>query len=75
MIGEEVAAQHKPTVKEQVVELFEDLEHEAQSEIHRPHDLSQSDILVKKHIDGLAIGFFVLISLFLIGAIAVIALH
>jgi len=75
MIGEEVTAQHHPTVKEQVVELFDDLGHEAEREIHSPHDLSQSDNLVKKHIDGLAITFFVLVALFLVGAIILIALH
>jgi hypothetical protein len=72
---EETTVEPHPTVKEQVTELSRDMEHEAKGEIHRPHDLSQSDNVVKKHISGLAISFFVLIALFLVGVIIVIALN
>ena len=62
-------------VKDQAVELFHDLEHEAEHELRHPRDLSGADNIVKKHIDGLAIAFFVLIALFLAGVIVLIAIH
>ena len=62
-------------VKEQVVDLFKDLEHEVEREASHAHDSSQSDVLVKKHVTGLAVSFFVLISVFLVAAIVAIAMY
>ena len=67
-------AEPNPSVKEQVADLFQDLEHEIEREVAVPHDSSQSDVLVQKHVTGLAISFFVLIALFLVAAIAGIAI-
>jgi hypothetical protein len=63
------------TVKDQVVELYEDFEHEVVREVHIPHDSSQSDVLVGKHINGLAITFFILIALSLLAAIVAYAMY
>lgn len=69
MPREAVEADSNANVKDQVVELYEDFEHEVEREVHTPHDPSQSDVLVGKHVNGLAITFFVLISLALVVAI------
>jgi hypothetical protein len=63
------------TVRDQVVELYEDVEHEVEREVHRPHDSSQSDVLVRKHINGLVIAFFILIALSLLAAITAFAIY
>ena len=65
------------TVKDQVVEMYEDFEHEIEREAHSPHDSSQSDMLVRKHINGLVITFFILIALALLAVIVVgrISIH
>jgi hypothetical protein len=63
------------TVKDQTVELFEDFEHEVEREVHSPHDSSQSDVLVRKHINGIAITFFILIALSLLAAIVGYAIY
>jgi hypothetical protein len=63
------------SAKDQVVELFQDLEHEVEREASPAHDSSQSDMLVKKHVTGLAVSFFVLISVFLVAAIVAIAMY
>jgi hypothetical protein len=62
-------------VKEQVVELCEDFEHEVEREAHSPHDSSQSDLLVRKHINGVAITFFILIAVSLLAAILGYAIY
>jgi hypothetical protein len=64
-----------PTVKEQVVDLYTDLAHEIEREVAEPHDSSQSDLLVQKHVTGVSISLFILISLFLLAVIAGIALY
>ena len=46
MPREASAADSRATVKDQVVELYEDFEHEVEREAHSPHDSSQSDVLV-----------------------------
>ena len=58
-------------VKDQAVEMYEDFEHEIEREVHSPHDSSQSDALVRKHINGLIITFFILIALALLAVIVV----
>jgi hypothetical protein len=58
-------------VKDQAVEMYEDFEHEIEREAHSPHDSSQSDALVRKHINGLIITFFILIALALLAVIVV----
>ena len=69
------AADAHSTVKDQVVELYEDFEHEVEREVHSPHDSSQSDVLVRKHINGLVIAFFILIALSLLAAIGAFAIY
>ena len=75
MSREASAADSHSTVKDQVVELYEDLEHEVQREVHNPLDSSQGDLLVRKHINGLAIAFFIVIALSLLAVIAVFAMN
>jgi hypothetical protein len=75
MSREASAADSHSTVKDQVVELYEDLEHEVQREVHNPLDSSQGDLLVRKHINGLAITFFILIALSLLAAIVGYAMY
>jgi hypothetical protein len=75
MPREASAADSHATVKDQVVELYEDFEHEVEREVRSPHDSSQSDFLVRKHISGLVIFFFVLISLLVLAAILGYAMY
>jgi hypothetical protein len=75
MPREASAADSHSTAKDQVVELYEDFEHEAEREVHSPHDSSQSDVLVRKHINGLVITFFILIPIALLAAIAGYAIY
>jgi hypothetical protein len=70
MPREAFAADAHSTVKDQIVEMYEDFEHEVEHEAHSPHDSSQSDMLVGKHINGLVIAFFILIALALLAVIA-----
>jgi len=63
------------TVSDQVVELYQDFEHEVEREAQNPPDSSQSDVLVRKHINGLAITFFILIALFIVAAIVGYAIY
>jgi hypothetical protein len=64
---------HDP-VKQQLKEFFLDIEHELERETLPAHDASKADLVVRKHVDGLAITFFTLVTLFLFGAIVAIAL-
>jgi hypothetical protein len=75
MPREASAADAHATVKEQAVNLYEDFEHEVEREAHSPHDSSQSDVLVRKHINGLVIAFFILIPLLVLAAITGYALY
>ena len=75
MPREAAEADSHATVKDQVVELYEDFEHEVEREAHSPHDSSQSDVLVHKHINGLVITFFILIALALLAAIGAFAIY
>jgi hypothetical protein len=63
------AADSHATVKDQVVELYQDVKHEVQREVHNPLDSPQGDLLVRKHVNGLAITFFILIALSVVAAI------
>jgi|GEM_PF-2139722 len=63
------------TVKDQVVEMYEDFEQEIEREAHSPHDSSQSDRLAGKHINGLVITFFILIALALLAVVVVGTIH
>jgi hypothetical protein len=75
MPREAAEADSHATVKDQVVELYEDFEHEVEREVHSPHDSSQSDVLVRKHINGLVIFFFILIALSVLAAIGAFAIY
>ena len=75
MLREASEAHSHATVKDQVVELYQDVEHEVESEAHNPPDFSQSDVLVRKQINGLAITFFILIALFIVAAIVGYAIY
>jgi hypothetical protein len=70
----ESTEQHR-SVKEQAIDLFQDLEQEVEREVSPAHDSSQSDLLVKKHVTGLAISFFILIGIVLLAVIAGIAIY
>ena len=59
------------TVKDEIVELYEDFEQEIEREAHSPHDSSQSDKLLGKHINGVVIAFFILIALVLLAVVVV----
>jgi hypothetical protein len=69
------AADAHVTVKDQVVEMYEDFQHEIEREAHSPHDSSQSDVLIRKHISGLVITFFTLIALALSAVIEGAAIY
>jgi hypothetical protein len=75
MPREAAEADSRATVKDQVVELYEDFEHEVEREVHIPHDSSQSDVLVGKHVNGLVITFFTLIALALLAVIVGYAMY
>jgi hypothetical protein len=63
------------SAKEQVVELYKDVKQEVKFEAHNPLDAAPGDMLVRKHVNGLAITFFILISLSLLVAIVGYALY
>jgi hypothetical protein len=69
------AEESHATVKDQVVELYQDVKHEVQSEIHNPLDSPQGDLLVRKHVNGLAITLFILIALAVLAAIGGYAMY
>jgi hypothetical protein len=75
MTREASAADSHSTVNDQVVELYEDLKHEIEREVHNPLAPSQGDLVVRKHVNGLTITFFILISLSVLVAIGVYALY
>jgi hypothetical protein len=75
MPREASAAKSDSTVKDQVVELYEDFGQEVKREVHNPLDSPQGDLLVRKHINGLAIAFFIVIALSLLAVIAVFAMY
>jgi hypothetical protein len=63
------------TVKDQIVELYEDFEHEVEREVHSPHDSSQSDVTERKHINGLVIAIYSFMVLFVLAAIVGYAIY
>jgi hypothetical protein len=69
MLREASAADAQSTFKDQAVELYEDFEYETKSEVHDPLASTQGDLLVRKHINGLVITFFILIALALLAVI------
>ncbi|HZL51959.1 MAG TPA: hypothetical protein VFC37_13530 [Terracidiphilus sp.] len=69
MPREASATDSHSTVKDQVVDLYKDFEHEVKREVRAPLDSSQGDLLVRKHVNGLAITLFILIAVFLLAAI------
>ena len=72
----ETSSEQSPsTVKDQAVELYEDFKDEVKREAHDPLDSSQGDLLVRKHLNGVAISFFVLIALALLVAIVGYAIY
>jgi len=80
--NKEPDAPHPTTNANQVPEgLYAALKDEVTHEVRHiennkePVDTSQSDVLVQKHVTGLAISFFVLIAIVLLAAIAGIALY
>jgi hypothetical protein len=75
MPREASAADSHSTVKDQAVDLYKDLEHEVKHEVHNPLDSSQGDLLVRKHINGLAISFFILIAISVFGVIVGYAMY
>jgi hypothetical protein len=70
-----------PGVKNQASSMVQDIKgevvHEAKhiSATKAPVDPTQSDHVVRRHVAGLSISFFVLIALFLVAVIASIAIY
>lgn len=68
-------------VKEQTGAMVEDIASEVKHEAHNiryvkePVDPTQSDHVVRRHVNGLAISFFVIIVLFLAAVIGGVALY
>jgi hypothetical protein len=74
-------AEPHPSVKDQASEMVQDIQSEVTHEVKRIHaakepvDPSQSDHVVRRHVAGLSITFFIGIALFLLAAIAGIAIY
>jgi hypothetical protein len=68
-------------VKDQTKDLIQDVSREVKHEVSRIHthkepvDPSQSDHVVRRHVPGLSIWFFIAIALFLIVASAAIMIY
>ena len=75
MPREAAEANSHATVKDHVVELYEDFEREAKREVHDPLASTQGDLPVRKHINGLVIAFFILIALALLASIVGYAIY
>ena len=75
MPREASATNSNSTAKDQVVELYEDFEHEVECEVHNPLASTQGDLPVRKHINGLSITFFILIALALLAVIVGYAMY
>jgi hypothetical protein len=75
MTREASAADSDSTVKDQVVDLYENFEREVKREAHNPLASSQGDLVVRKHINGVAITFFILIALSVLAAIVGYAMY
>ena len=69
------SAKSNTGIREQVAELFHDVEHEVQREVAEPHDLSQSDSLIRNHVTGISVSLFALIEIFLAAVIVGITLY
>lgn len=69
------------TVKQQTGDMVGDVAGEVKHEVHNiryakePVDPTQSDHVVRRHVAGLSISFFVMIALFLVAVIAGIAIY
>jgi len=69
------------SVGQQAAEMYSEIGEEVKHEAHNmratgePAQLNQSDRLVRRHVTGISISFFILIALFLLAAIAGIALY
>jgi hypothetical protein len=75
MPREASAADSHATVKDQVVDLYKDFEQEVKLEATNPLDSPQGDLLVRKHVNGLAITFFILIALSVLAAMVGYAMY
>jgi hypothetical protein len=75
MTSAATATHTHPSIKEQVKDFVLDIEQELERETLPPHDSSQADLVVRKHVDGLAIAFFSLVALFLLGAMIAIGIY
>jgi hypothetical protein len=80
MYSAEPEAEPHASVKDQATDMVNDVKSEVKHEVRQIHaakepvDPSQSDHVVRRHVTGLSITFFVLIGLFLVAAIAAIAI-
>jgi hypothetical protein len=75
MPREASAAHSHSTLKDQVVDLYKDFEHEVKLEANNPVESPQGDLPVRKHVNGLTITFFILIALSVLGAMVGYALY
>jgi hypothetical protein len=69
------AADSPSTIKNQAVELYKDVEHEVKREVPIPLASSEGDLLVRKHINRVAITFFIMIALLVMAAIVGYAIY
>jgi hypothetical protein len=73
--------EHNTSVTDQAKDMVTDIKSEVAHEIRHinaakePVDPSQSDHVVRRHVAGLSISFFVLILIFLVAVIAGIAIY
>jgi hypothetical protein len=80
MSTEETSQDSNKSVTKQAGEMVDDIASEIKHEVHsirsakKPVDPTQSDVVVRKHVTGISISFFLLIALFLLAALVGIAL-
>jgi hypothetical protein len=68
-------------IKQQTGSMVDDIASEVKHEVHNiryvkePVDPTQSDQVVRRHVTGISISFFILIAIFLVAVIAGVAIY
>ena len=81
MANAEPRGDSQPSVKDQASDLVQDIKSEVKHEArqidasNRPVDSTQTDVVVRRHVGGLSIAFFVAIALVLIAAMLGILIY
>ena len=69
------------SVRQQTGEMVGEIAGEVKHEVHNiryvkePVDPTQSDVVVRRHVTGISISFFILIAIFLLAVIAGVAIY